>query len=52
MQTVQGIRSSEAGPAILFAPHRKDPFLYKAGDMIKFKPISRNEFDQLAEKEN
>ena len=39
-------------PAILFAPHRKDPFLYKAGDMIKFKPISRDEFDHLAEKEN
>jgi KipI family sensor histidine kinase inhibitor len=39
-------------PVTLFAPHHKDPFLYKAGDMIKFKPISRDEFDQLVEKDN
>ena len=38
-------------PLTLFAPHRKNPFLYQAGDMIKFKPINPDEYNQLAEKE-
>ena len=38
-------------PLKLFAPDRVNPFLYKAGDKIKFKPISETEFDLLAQKE-
>jgi KipI family sensor histidine kinase inhibitor len=38
-------------PLNLFAPHKKNPFLYRAGDKIKFVPISPSEFDRLAEKE-
>ena len=38
-------------PLKLFAPDRANPFLYKAGDKIKFKPISEKEYDRLAQKE-
>ena len=38
-------------PLKLFAPDRANPFLYKAGDKIKFKPISEQEYDLLAQKE-
>lgn len=38
-------------PLNLFAPHRKNPFLYRAGDKIKFFPISPSEYHRLAEKE-
>lgn len=38
-------------PIKLFAPRRKNPFLYQAGDRIKFKPISTEEFLRLVEKE-
>ena len=38
-------------PLKLFAPDRANPFLYKAGDKIKFKPISEIEYDLLAQKE-
>ena len=38
-------------PLKLFAPDRANPFLYKAGDKIKFKPISQIEYDLLAQKE-
>ncbi|MDA3791487.1 MAG: 5-oxoprolinase subunit PxpB [Desulfobacula sp.] len=38
-------------PLKLFAPDRANPFLYKAGDKIKFKPISEPEYDLLAQKE-
>jgi inhibitor of KinA len=34
-------------PLNLFAPHRKNLFLYKAGDKIKFIPVSRKEFTKL-----
>lgn len=38
-------------PLNLFAPQKKDPFLYQAGDKITFVPISASEYDRLAEKE-
>jgi len=38
-------------PLKLFAPDRANPFLYKAGDKIKFKPISQTEYDLLEQKE-
>ena len=34
-------------PLRLFAPQRSDPFLYQTGDHLKFKPISRAEFERL-----
>lgn len=38
-------------PLKLFAPERSNPFLYQAGDKIKFKPISAEKFSELADKE-
>ena len=38
-------------PLKLFAPERLNPFLYQAGDKIKFKPISAEEFFKSAKKE-
>lgn len=38
-------------PLKLFAPHRPHPFLYKAGDKIKFIPISEPEYTRLAKEE-
>ncbi len=35
-------------PFKLFDPERAEPFLYRAGDLIKFEPITREEFDRLA----
>ena len=34
-------------PLRLFDPYREEPFLYQAGDLIKFRPIHRAEFDDL-----
>ena len=38
-------------PLRLFAPEKQNPFLYKTGDRIRFKPISKEEFQALQEKE-
>ena len=38
-------------PLKLFAPQRKSHFLYKAGDKIKFIPISRQEYEKLEKEE-
>ncbi|MFU8768824.1 MAG: 5-oxoprolinase subunit PxpB [Desulfotignum sp.] len=38
-------------PLNLFAPRRKNPFLYRAGDKIRFVPISPSQYHRLAEKE-
>ena len=38
-------------PLKLFAPEREDPFLYKAGDIIKFIPISESEFNRIKKEE-
>lgn len=38
-------------PLKLFAPERKNPFLYKAGDKIKFIPISPTQYLKLKSKE-
>lgn len=38
-------------PLNLFALHRKNPFLYKAGDRIKFIPVSKKEFKRLKDME-
>jgi inhibitor of KinA len=38
-------------PVKLFAPDRTDPFLYKAGDKIKFVPISEQEYRRIAREE-
>lgn len=35
-------------PIKLFAPKRSNPFIYKAGDRIKFKPISAEDYTRLA----
>jgi len=35
-------------PLKLFAPGRSNPFIYKVGDMIKFKPISAEDYERLA----
>jgi KipI family sensor histidine kinase inhibitor len=38
-------------PLHLFDAHRSSPFLLKAGNLLKFKPISAEAFGRLAEKE-
>jgi inhibitor of KinA len=38
-------------PLRLFAPERKSPFLYEAGDRIRFVPIPETEFVRLQEEE-
>lgn len=35
-------------PYTLFDPHRENPFLIKAGDLLRFRPISTEEFEELA----
>ena len=35
-------------PLRLFRPEKENPFLYRAGDLIEYNPISRPEFDRLA----
>lgn len=37
-------------PLNLFDPERSNPFLYQAGDRIRFKPISPEEYSRLAGK--
>ncbi len=39
-------------PLCLFDPSRSDPLLCRAGDSIKFKPITEKEFRIMVEKEN
>ncbi|QKY71712.1 5-oxoprolinase subunit PxpB [Lentibacillus sp. CBA3610] len=34
-------------PVKLFDPHRDDPFLYQAGDRIRFVPISESDYDSI-----
>ena len=38
-------------PVKLFAPRRQNPFLYQAGDRIKFNPVSVEEYTRLADEE-
>ena len=38
-------------PLNLFAPEKENPFLYRAGERIRFIPISLAEYDRLAGKE-
>ncbi len=38
-------------PIKLFAPERPNPFLYQAGDHIKFKPITIEEYSRLAKED-
>ncbi len=38
-------------PIRLFAPERQSPFLYQAGDYIRFKPISPHDYQRLSEME-
>lgn len=35
-------------PLKLFDPYREEPFLYQAGDLIKYKPVTQAEFDDIA----
>ena len=37
-------------PLKLFLPEQENPILYQAGDRIRFKPISTNEYQELAAK--
>ncbi len=38
-------------PLKLFAPWRPNPFLYQAGDRLKFKPIAADEYERIAAEE-
>jgi len=38
-------------PLNLFRPYEKNPFLYRAGDTIRFRPIDPDEYQAIAEKE-
>ena len=38
-------------PLRLFRPEKAKPFLYQAGDRIRFCPINQDEYEQLLEKE-
>jgi len=38
-------------PVKLFAPGRRNPFLYQAGDRIKFNPITAEEYARILEQE-
>lgn len=38
-------------PLRLFAPERENPFLYKAGDRIRFYPVTPEAFNRIQEKE-
>jgi len=38
-------------PIRLFAPERSNPFLYQAGDSIRFNPISPSEYQRLSDME-
>ena len=38
-------------PLMLFAPGRENPFLYQAGDRIKYVPISAEEYHRILAKE-
>lgn len=38
-------------PLRLFAPERENPFLYEAGDRIRFVPIAESEFDRIHQEE-
>ena len=39
-------------PLRLFAPERENPFLYQAGDRIRFTPVSIEAYTEIKEKEN
>ena len=36
-------------PLRLFSPEKENPFLYAAGDKIRFKPIDQAEFDRISQ---
>ena len=38
-------------PLNLFRPYHKNPFLYRAGDQIRFRPVDPDEYQAIAEKE-
>lgn len=38
-------------PLRLFFPEREEPFLYRPGDLIRFRPISKEEYQELKEGE-
>ncbi len=38
-------------PLKLFDPNRAEPFLYKAGDLIKYRPITEDEYLAIKERE-
>lgn len=48
LETPGGWRIIGRTPLRLFAPERMDPFLYRAGDRIRFFPISQEEFEAIA----
>jgi len=39
-------------PLRLFFPERAEPFLYRPGDFIKFRPITPEEFQEILKREN
>jgi allophanate hydrolase subunit 1 len=38
-------------PLRLFAPEKENPFLYEAGDCIRFVPVSMEMYERLRQKE-
>jgi len=38
-------------PLRLFAPERENPFLYRPGDIIRFRPVGKDEFLEIARKD-
>lgn len=47
MTSPGGWRLIGSTPVTLFDPKREDPFLYEAGDYIRFEPVSREDYDQI-----
>jgi len=47
MASPGGWRLIGSTPVTLFDPKRHDPFLYEAGDYIRFEPVSREDYDQI-----
>jgi KipI family sensor histidine kinase inhibitor len=51
MSSPGGWRIIGRTPLRLFAPERPEPFLYDAGDSIRFRAISSEEFEEIARRE-
>lgn len=48
IESAGGWRLIGRTPTVVFKPDRADPFLYRAGDLVRFRPVTRSEFDHLS----